>query len=597
MGHVATEPEQVGVGTVVVQGRSASVGDEEIRSAKDRLVQGGLLRNPGPDWLPGEIDRSWRRSVSAGAARAPGAARFVNEFDADSELARAARPVLDRLENTLQDMGTAIFLADRTGQIVGRRITGARERALFDDAGAAEGFDFSEGHLGTNGLGTPMEEGGSLFVRGAQHFNEALEHIACAGVGIRHPVTGRLVGSLSLAAPADTAEMLMLALAKEGAQQVVDNLGAVGGRHELALGRSYRSLRTKGPVIVLNRETVMTNVTGLSYLNVEAHALLWDTLLAQDWSQGAQLLELDLPALRARVLAHRLEEAEQGFAVEIVERRRESARRQTTQGLQDPRVLRLEQLVARAVGVISVTGPGGAGKMHVVRQWLGRRDGPVLEVDAADLPRRPGWRDELAEALESGTVVVLRHVEDLAPDALPALRFVADRADASATAPLIVTADLERCAEPVAGLLARSAVAIVIAPLAGRREEIPALVRALLDDVEPARRPVLSSATVQALTRAQWPGNVAELRHVLLVLADEHPGSSVSPHHLPERLWETASRRSLTRIESAERAEILTALRQTRGNRSQAAALLGIGRTTLYRKLRTLGVDDGALLE
>ncbi len=61
--------------------------------------------------------------------------------------------------------------------------------------------DFSEESIGTNGLGTPMQEGSAVFVRGAAHFNEALESLACAGVGIRHPVTGRVIGSLSLAAP------------------------------------------------------------------------------------------------------------------------------------------------------------------------------------------------------------------------------------------------------------------------------------------------------------------------------------------------------------------------------------------------------------
>ena len=88
-----------------------------------------------------------------------GAFHFLNEFDADSELSRAARPVLDRLAETLQDMGTAIFLADRSGQIVARRVAGHSERVRFDKANAAEGFDFSEESIGTNGLGTPMQEG------------------------------------------------------------------------------------------------------------------------------------------------------------------------------------------------------------------------------------------------------------------------------------------------------------------------------------------------------------------------------------------------------------------------------------------------------
>jgi sigma-54 dependent transcriptional regulator, acetoin dehydrogenase operon transcriptional activator AcoR len=273
--------------------RRSSVEDDEVRFAKETLISHGLMRSGDmqPTWLPGEIDRSWRRSISTGANRASGAFQFINKFDTDSELCRAAHPVLDRLEATLQDMGTAIFLADPTGQIVARRVTGRSERARFDKAYAAEGFDFSEESIGTNGLGTALQEGSAVFVRGPEHYNEALEELACAGTGIRHPATGRLIGSLSLAAPADAAEMMMLAMAREGAQQIVDNLSATVGRREVALGRSYQRHRAKGPVIVLNSDTVMTNVTGLSFLNVEMHARLWDALLSQDWDRGPHVLD------------------------------------------------------------------------------------------------------------------------------------------------------------------------------------------------------------------------------------------------------------------------------------------------------------------
>jgi transcriptional regulator of acetoin/glycerol metabolism len=45
-------------------------------------------------------------------------------------------------------------------------------------------------------------------------------------------------------------------------------------------------------------------------------------------------------------------------------------------------------------------------------------------------------------------------------------------------------------------------------------------------------------------------------------------------------------------MESAERDAIVRALNAAEGNKSEAATLLGMGRTTLYRRLRQLGLDD-----
>lgn len=599
--------------------RRGPVEAEAIRSAKETLIAQGLLRNGEAylDCLPGDIDRSWRRSISAGAAHEPGSFHYVNEFDADSELIRAARPVLDRLEAMLQDMGTSIFLADRTGQIVARRVASRSDRARFDNACAAEGFDFSEESIGTNGLGTAMREADAVFVRGPEHFNEALESLACAGACIRHPVTDRLMGSLSLAAPVEAAETMMLAMAREGARQIVDNMGVVVGRHEVALGRSYRRHRDKGPVIVLNRDTVMTNVTGLSFLNVESHARLWDSLVAQDWSQGPRVLDLDLQALQARALAHRIDDLgdEPAFAVEILNRRRPGATprpRVAAPSLRNPFVDQMQRAADRSTAALLIVGPSGSGKRHVALEWLRSAGHPEpLVLDAGDCETHPSWRREAKEALESHRPVLLRRIEDLPVSLVNAVNALSEMvvggspdSGASPVASghrrpcprLVITADVTRCSDAILGALAHVAPGAELPPLASRSRDIPMLVDALLERIEPPRRPVLSAATMQVLLRWDWPGNVAELRNLVEDLAREFPGQAVSPYHLPERMWDAANRRTLTRIEWVERAEIVAALRQADGNRSKAADLLGIGRTTLYRKLRALGIEDDALL-
>ena len=358
---------------------------------------------------------------------------------------------------------------------------------------------------------------------------------------------------------------------------------------------------------MLNSDTVMTNVTGLSFLNVEMHARLWDALLSQNWDQGPHVLishssrfrrecwpigsttrtsthspwrsstaSSTTPARtparpppvrdpfvsnlqRAGSSAPRRAVGDRPQRLGQVARRPRMAR--TPKGMAVPLVLDARR--SRESGLVAARGDGDA-----------RRRGRRRAAASGRHRREPdqcgqGRADSLARPLE---------LPDQRPGEPPAR--------------LVFTADLSRCSEAVlrhavAGRGWRRRPA-----LASRSRDIPSIAGTLLAEIEPRRRPVLSAATMQVLMRWDWPGNVAELRQVLLGLAAELPGQSVSPYHLPERMWDAANRRPLTRIESAERTEILAALRQSDGNRSKAASLLGIGRTTLYRKLHALGIDD-----
>ena len=64
---------------------------------------------------------------------------------------------------------------------------------------AAEGFDFSEQSIGTNGIGTVLVERQPVLVRGPEHYNALLENLTCAGTPIIEPYIGRMLGSFSLA--------------------------------------------------------------------------------------------------------------------------------------------------------------------------------------------------------------------------------------------------------------------------------------------------------------------------------------------------------------------------------------------------------------
>ncbi|WP_425472516.1 helix-turn-helix domain-containing protein [Streptomyces hawaiiensis] len=81
--------------------------------------------------------------------------------------------------------------------------------------------------------------------------------------------------------------------------------------------------------------------------------------------------------------------------------------------------------------------------------------------------------------------------------------------------------------------------------------------------------------------------NVTELAHVVRALAEHRRLSGpVRRAELPDPVREGPAARPLSPMEHAERAAILEALRRHGGNKARAAAALGIGRATLYRKLR-----------
>ena len=99
---------------------------------------------------------------------------------------------------------------------------------------------------------------------------------------------------------------------------------------------------------------------------------------------------------------------------------------------------------------------------------------------------------------------------------------------------------------------------------------------------------------MMALTNYAWPGNVSQLKRVLAHAARVGRGTDIRLEHLGSDIYVSAhGRRTLTRLESLERDAIVEALRECGGNRIQAAAALGMSRSTLYRRLRAFGLEPG----
>ncbi|WP_095889059.1 sigma-54-dependent Fis family transcriptional regulator [Rhodococcus sp. ACPA4] len=569
--------------------------NDQVREAKRHLMRVGLLGDvPAEGVVPDLILRSWRRSIGNSADHTLPSQKF-DEIDTDSILRRAADPVLDRWQDQLADTGTTLFLGDRAGSIVARRASDRSLRRRLDRVNAAEGFDYSEDSIGTNGLGTSIVEGRGVYIEGSQHFNESLSVLACAAVPVYTPA-GLVIGSVSLGGPIELANSLMLTLTKEIGQQIEERLKAATRPQDLALAMSFmRYANSRRPTVVMDHESLLANTPGLPYVSVDSHVLLWDRLNAHTWNKESTA-SLTLDGGAVAVTARRVVEGSRLYyvlhfaPVPLADLTIEKPAHQRIVSADADRA------TGRS-GVMVVEGPRGSGRatqaLDLHREQVQDR---TLEVVTLSSSTATPW-DAVDDLLAGGHDVIIRRLEEIGDDEVPRVSELMDTHRAAYPVgrknAVLFTVCHEAASPAVQGLIEMWGIDVSTRPLAETPDRIPALVRNIFDRVDTTRRHSMSPAALQSLMQWDWPGNVTELVEVLSSLATDIPTSVIQRSDLPEYLRQPPIRRNLTLMETAERGAILSALASAEGNKSRTAELLGIGRTTLYRRMKQLGLDDG----
>jgi len=146
--------------------------------------------------------------------------------------------------------------------------------------------------------------------------------------------------------------------------------------------------------------------------------------------------------------------------------------------------------------------------------------------------------------------------------------------------------------------------------LRDRREDIPLLAAHFLDRISRAqgRKFTLNDEALRTMMRHDWPGNIRELEHAIERACAMSSGPVLQLGDLPTQLQQqgleahrTAAATQETGADSTaevvtlaelERQAILGAIRMLKGDKLLAARMLGIGKTTLYRKLKEYGISD-----
>jgi len=143
-------------------------------------------------------------------------------------------------------------------------------------------------------------------------------------------------------------------------------------------------------------------------------------------------------------------------------------------------------------------------------------------------------------------------------------------------------------------------IPFTLPPLRERIEDVPVLARYFMLEFAAAygRKPKeISDAALGVMVRYHWPGNVRELRNLIERLMIIVPQDKIEPLHLPPELFRASTRTApqpnatLHEARSAyEREFILRKLEENQWHMTRTAEALGLERSHLYRRMRTLGI-------
>jgi len=294
-------------------------------------------------------------------------------------------------------------------------------------------------------------------------------------------------------------------------------------------------------------------------------------------------------------------------------------------------VMRTIERIAPADVSVLVTGESGTGKEVVadlIHTLSPRNKGPFIKINCAALPRElieselfgsvkgaftgaQGDREGLFRQAEGGTLL-LDELSEMPIDTQSKLlrvlqekevRPVGGRTSYKTDCRILAATNRQVEEALKEGKLREdlyyriSAISIALPPLRERREDILALARAFLKRfAAQADRPLtdFTPAACERLRKHDWPGNVRQLQNEVQRAVLMCEGQMVDVHDLSITDRQTTSDElddgNLTLMEAMERNKIVEVLRETNGNKLETAKRLGLGRQTLYNKIKAYAI-------
>lgn len=528
-------------------------------SVKDGFHMNGLIASNLHPILANSWHRSRQFNINSNIDAAPVRTQFCLS-ELDQLLLEVSLPYFKYFSDFFSKYESIIALSNKDGVIIHteiptlyRKLTKLAEKHNF-----MIGADWAEKSVGTNSIGTAIAERKNIFLIGAEHFSYGWDPYTCAASPFFSHINGDVLGVVDITGLNNKLNPHALGLVaaitslieKEINQRMINLQNTIRQNSE-------KKIHSSQPIISLKCNNAVLEIAGENPLFQSALKDVEKTtktnlsvLLTGETGTGKEIL--------ARYIHYSSNRAKGPFVA--------------VNCAAIPKELVGSELFGYADGAFT-----GASR----RGYSGRFE----QADGGTL-----FLDEIGDAPYEVQVGLLRVLEENTIYRLGSGRGnpINVRVLAATSQDLLTLINKDLFREDLYYRLA--GVIIDIPPLRERGEDIILLAEYFLDKYcnTISKNYVLEPKLKQSMLEYNWPGNIRELRNIvqrMAVLAD----SEILTRDL---FFKCLKRRSETYVmpESADKELLMNAIKQAKGNITKVAEILGIDRTTVYRRMKKFGL-------
>jgi transcriptional regulator with PAS, ATPase and Fis domain len=550
-----------------------------------------------------------------------------------SELISIAHPLLEELSTMLEN--SIVFLTDREGIILD--VIGNNELCPV-------GCCLQESKVGTNAVGTALIEKKTLALKGYEHYRRCMHSFdsVAAPIWFESEIVGILCWTSIIKELPDG----YIQIAEYVAKTIEISLKRFSERTSIIDATLYGTIiiDEHGKIYNINKSAVqalgLENRNDIIFDNLNKYVINSDALLNEIKNKKFEEFGFRFKinnvimncTLKAKKHLPSLDDSTNLYLFAFTNHGREKPDRLSdfSQLVGSSNALtRCKELALKASRTslnILINGESGTGKELLTQaiHKASNRKGPLIPINCGAIPKdllqselfgyeegsftgaKKGGAIGKFELADGGTIFLDEIGEMPLAMQVSLLRFLQDKTvykvgsnKSKLVDVRVIAATNRNLEEAIANSTFRedlyyrlNVINITLPPLRHRTEDIPELVESFIDQLYanlPDKKPSVTEKTYEILTNYYWPGNVRELRNVMeyaIVFSDG--ASQITPECLPARLRRALDLEQSSDLRSRELVIINKALADNGGNISQTARVLGITRSTLYRKLKEI---------